>query len=178
MMEKLLRRKYSHDSDLDPISSLVGRNGISPNIMDIAEILEVKQNQEKCQVWADAYGNLKALALVDGYQNLWFDSGEDVDVSALLNEILPWAVDIARRLFGEESLDACEYADSKRLPYLMDAGFVETGLRTFRYIYKTSGTPIQVYLPPRFSYSYSPWRRRAACLAGITPKGSSRIQIG
>jgi len=149
-MDRLHSRLYRADIDLTPIRMLVGRNGVRPNITDISEKLELPDNRECCRVWLDDANEVRAVALVDDYQNLCFDSSEGVSIRKLLAEILPWVLDSARKRFCESALDTCEYSDSPRLPFLREIGFSETGLRTFRYGYKPGQSDIKVYLPDGF----------------------------
>jgi GNAT superfamily N-acetyltransferase len=149
-MNQLHSRPYQKDTDLDLVRKLVGCNGVRPNIMDIGEKLELPEIQENCRVWLDINRNIIAVALVDDYQNLCFDSIEDSSIPGLLEEILPWALDIAQTKFGEPALDACEYSDSLRLPFLRNMGFFETGLRTFRFAYDLGQSDIKVNLPDGF----------------------------
>ncbi len=150
-MVNCILRSYVHRTDYAGVLSLVGRRGNRPYITDLDEKLHIPQIRRDCRVWVTPDGRICGLVLVDDYQNLCLDADDDLDFTALLDEALPWAWNVAQQNFAEQALDACEYSDSLRLPILLQKGFIETGLRTYRYVFQPAGHVPEAVVPEGFT---------------------------
>ena len=60
-----------------------------PSPTDLAELLAVPEAAAHTQVWEDAAGRGHAYALVDDYDNLWFDRMPEV-TGGTADEIVAW----------------------------------------------------------------------------------------
>jgi mycothiol synthase len=108
-----------------------------PSPTDLAELLAAPKASARTQVWEDAAGRVCAYALVDDYDNLWFDRAPEV-AGADADDLVAWGIACARSLSvqsGEpDSLDtACRAEDNERIAQLRRHGFIELAVRTLRY---------------------------------------------
>lgn len=149
-MRNLTFRDFNEQTDRLKVITFVGRKGSRPNISDISEKLEIPQIKKDCKVWVDADDHIKGVVLVDDYQNFCVDVVDEMDFASVLDEALPRALDIALKNFDERALDTCEFSDSPRLPILKHKGFIETGLRSFRYQFIPATESINVEVPAGF----------------------------
>jgi len=109
-----------------------------PSPTDLTELLAMPEVAARTQVWVDAAGRTLAYALVDGYDNLWFDRTPDAAACAMDDELVAWGVACARRLAASSrspaTLDtACRAEDHARSAALQRHGFSEQAIRTLQY---------------------------------------------
>lgn len=149
-MRDLTFRDFNEQTDRLQVINFVGRNGSRPNISDISEKLEIPLIRKDCKVWADGDNHIKGVVLVDDYQNFCIDVSDEIDFSSALEESLPWALEIAQTNFDEKALDTCEYSDSMRLQIIKQKGFIETGLRSYRYQFNPAKETLNVKVPDGF----------------------------
>lgn len=149
-MLNLSFRDFNEQTDRLQVITFVGRKGSRPNISDISEKLEIPQIKEDCKVWVDPDNHIKGVVLVDDYQNFCIDVDDELDFPALVDGALPWALEIALKNFDEKALDTCEFSDSPRLAIIKQKGFVETGLRSYRYQFDPTREALNVELPAGF----------------------------
>jgi len=109
-----------------------------PSPTDLVELLAAPEVAARTQVWVNAAGQPLAYALVDAYDNLWFDrapAGADDATGAAL---VAWGIACARRLAAASgssaALDtACRSEDHARIALLKRHGFVEETVRTLQF---------------------------------------------
>lgn len=109
-----------------------------PSPTDLAELLAAPEAAPRTQVWEDATGRALAYALVDAYDNLWFDRTPEATAHAPDDDLVAWGIACAQRLAAPSgnpaTLDtACRAADHARIALLRRHGFVEQGVRTLHY---------------------------------------------
>lgn len=130
-----------------------------PSPDDLAELLAAPATAARAQVWEDAAGRVMAYALVDDYDNLWFDRlpeavGDTGDTTD--DALVAWGVACARGLAAQRGepagLDtACRGEDHARIALLHRHGFVEQEVRTVRYA-RSLAEPIPApALPPGYT---------------------------
>lgn len=134
----LRARPYSGPTDLPALLALwpacrpAGWATDFPNPTDLTELLAAPEVAARTQVWEDEAGQVAAYALVDSYNNLWFDWTPEVMASAA-DALVLWG--IACACTGDPaSLDtACRAADRTRIALLRRHGFAEAPVRTLHY---------------------------------------------
>jgi len=109
-----------------------------PSPTDLAELLAATTVAARTQVWEDASGRALAYALVDDYDNLWFDRTPEVTESTA-DEIVAWGIACARGQAEPSGspavLDtACRTEDQARIALHCRHGFTEQRIRTGRFV--------------------------------------------
>jgi len=109
-----------------------------PSSLDLTELLAAPEVAARARVWEDASGRMLAYALVDDYDNLWFDQTPEAAADAPDDEMITWGIACASSLAatsgGSAALDtACRAEDDVRLALLQRHGFSEQEIRTLRY---------------------------------------------
>lgn len=139
----LCARPYAGPTDLPALLALwpacrpTGWAADFPSPADLIELLAAPEVASRTQVWEDAAGQAAAYALVDSYNNLWFDWSPEVTPGAA-DALVLWGIacacDLATRAGDPASLDtACRTADGGRIALLRRHGFTEEPVRTLRY---------------------------------------------
>jgi ribosomal protein S18 acetylase RimI-like enzyme len=125
-----------------------------PAPSDLAELLAAAEVADRTRLWEDAAGRVLAYALVDTYDNLWFDWLPGAASAA--DEIVAWGIACARRLAeitgGPARLDtACRAEDAARSALLLRHAFTEAAHRTLRFV-RALAEPIPApALPPGYT---------------------------
>ena len=143
-MITLRNRPYASAADLPGLQTLwpacrpAAWQTDFPSPTDLAELLAAPEAAAHTQVWEDAAGLVHAYALVDDYDNLWFDRTPEVTDSNS-DEIVAWGIACARDLAassdGPAVLDtACRAEDDERIAQLRRHGFTEQAVRTLRFV--------------------------------------------
>lgn len=143
------------EADLQRIRDLVQRLPGGSRVVDLEEKLLIPVILERTCLWQEG-GRAAAFALVDDYDNLWFDIDPAFDFESLGREIVAWGVEIQRqrRLQGDEivSLDAsCEADDRQYIQFLLSCGFEQAEVLSLRYERSLAGDLPQYPLPPGFT---------------------------
>ena len=139
----LRARPYAGPTDLSALLALwpacrpAGWATDFPSPTDLIELLAAPEVAARTQVWEDAAGQVAAYALVDSYNNLWFDWAPEVTAGAA-DALVLWGIacacDRAARTGDPASLDtASRAADGERIVLLRRHGFAEELARTLRY---------------------------------------------
>jgi ribosomal protein S18 acetylase RimI-like enzyme len=143
------------EADLQLIRSLVQRLPGGSRVVDLEEKLLNPLILQRSCLWLQGEG-AAAFALVDDYDNLWFDIAPGFYWEPLGREIVDWAVEIQRqrRRQGEEvaSLDAsCQADDHQSIQFLLSCGFEQAETRSLHYERSLAGDLPQHPLPPGFT---------------------------
>lgn len=149
------RHLYQGEADLALIRSLVQRLPGGSRVVDLEEKLLIPAILERTCLWLEG-GQAGAFALVDDFDNLWFDIAPGYELASLGREIVDWAVEIQRqrRQEGEEaaSLDAsCTAEDRPLIQFLLSCGFEQAEIRSLHYERSLEGDLPQSPLPPGFT---------------------------
>ena len=142
-MITLRSRPYAGPADLPGLQALwpacrpAAWQADFPSPTDLAELLAAPEAAARTRVWEDVAGRVHAYALVDDYDNLWFDRTPEVTDSTA-DEIAAWGIACARDLAassgGPAVLDtACRAEDDARIGQLRRHGFTELAVRTLRF---------------------------------------------
>ncbi|MBI5563992.1 MAG: GNAT family N-acetyltransferase [Chloroflexi bacterium] len=134
-----LTRPYADAVDLQAMIDLlyaarpVNRLNDYPGEIDLREMLATERQQKHTRLWLTLDGSLDAFALVDAYNNLWFEMAATDEPQAA--QIIQWGVDDLCASVPEAdatlTLDTnCSDANPERLALLKQHGFVEQPLRT------------------------------------------------
>ncbi len=137
-------RPYAGAADLPSLLALwpAGRPAAwqidFPSPADLTELLAAPEVAARTQVWEDASGRILAYALVDSYDNLWFDRTPETVGRAAEDEFIAWGAACARRLAAASGsppiLDtACRAEDHARIALLQRHGFIAQATRTLHY---------------------------------------------
>jgi ribosomal protein S18 acetylase RimI-like enzyme len=114
-----------------------------PSLTDLAELLAAPGAAARARVWEDAAGRTVAYALVDSYDNLWFDR-----ISAAADDaLIAWGVACARGLAAPALDTSCRAEDAPRSASLRRHGFIEQPIRTLRFA-RALTEPIPEPAPP------------------------------
>ncbi len=127
-----------------------------PSPVDLAELLAAPEAIGRAQVWVDTAGRATAYALIDDYDNLWFDRLPGANDDATGDALVAWGIACARGLAAQRSrpavLDtACRGEDRARIALLRRRGFVEQQVRTLRYVRSLSEPIPTPALPPGYT---------------------------
>ncbi len=103
----------------------------------LAELLAAPGAADRAWLWQDAQGRTLAYALVDDYDNLWFDRVPELVGSAAEDELVAQGIACARSLAAQSgepaTLDtACRADDALRIALLHRHGFVEQEARALQ----------------------------------------------
>ncbi len=113
-----------------------------PSPDGLVELLAAPQVAARTQLWEDASGRVAAYALVDDFDNLWFDrtpeAADDAAANATDDALVAWGIACARGLAaasgGPTSLDtSCRAEDRPRIALLLRHGFTEQAVRTLHF---------------------------------------------
>lgn len=140
-MTSLHSRPFACDTDLLAIRALwpacrpAAWQTDYPSLDDLAELLAALATKTaRTQLWEDADGRVVAYALVDDYDNLWFDRAP----AAADDELVAWGIACARHLAARSGnpavLDtACRAEDHARIALLRRHGFTQQTARTLHF---------------------------------------------
>ncbi len=111
----------------------VNRLGDYPSEIDLREMLVTERQPQHTRLWLMPDGSLAAFALVDAFNNLWFEMAVTAD--ELADQIIRWGVeDLCASMPEADStltLDTnCSDDNAERLALLKQYGFVEQPVRT------------------------------------------------
>jgi len=100
-----------------------------PGIVDLRELLALRPVQDNTRLWFDTAGRVVGFALVDHYDNLWFEFDQQATHPDIELEIVDWGVACIRHAMEEgrpgSALDAgCGSDDTARISLLERHGFV------------------------------------------------------
>lgn len=160
-MTKIISRPYAGEEDLQSITALLAAvrdaKVISryPGAADLEEMLSLQAVKENTRLWWDADGDLAAFAIVDHYQNLWYESRRGEATNQIEGEIIDWGVCCIRKFMapsGEEaSLDAgCRDEDAARIELLEAHGFIKQDITTLHMAQALTGSMPAPQLPEGF----------------------------
>ncbi len=127
-----------------------------PSPTDLAELLAAPETAARAQVWEDAAGRAVAYALVDDYDNLWFDRLPEADDDATGAALIAWGSACAEGLAAQRgapaALDtACRGEDHARIALLRRHGFTEQAVRTLRFVRPLAEPFPAPALPPGYA---------------------------
>lgn len=127
-----------------------------PTPGDLAELLAAPGAAARAWLWQDAGGRTLAYALVDDYDNLWFDRAPDLMGSAAEDELIAQGIACARSLAAQSgepaTLDtACRADDDWRVALLRRHGFAEQGVCTLRLVRQLTGLLPDPALPAGYT---------------------------
>ena len=110
-----------------------------PSPSDLAELLAAPQVAARTQLWEDAAGRVLAYALVDDFDNLWFDRTPEAEDDVTGDALIAWGITCARGLAaqsgGSTILDtSCRAEDRPRIALLRRHGFAEQAVRTLHFV--------------------------------------------
>lgn len=129
-------RKYSGEKDLQSMLDLLvavrpaDRITDYPSIVDLRELLALSNVQGNTRLWFSDDDEIVGFALVDQYNNLKFEIGQQVAGPSIESEMVAWGVECIRRAAMQENsetwtLDAsCRDDDSEQIALLQRNGFV------------------------------------------------------
>lgn len=134
-----LSRPYTDDTDLQAMVDLLytarpaTRLNDYPGEIDLREMLAVERQQQHTRLWSLPDGVLAAFALVDAFNNLWFEMAVNDD--QLADQIIRWGIDDLCANVSEPddtlTLDTnCGDDNVERLALLKRHGFVEQPVLT------------------------------------------------
>lgn len=155
-----LNRPYINASDLQAMIDLlyaarpVNRLGDYPSEINLREMLATGRQQQHTRLWLSPDGALAAFALVDAFNNLWFEMAATDD--ELADQIIRWGVDdlCASMLEADSSLTLdtnCGDDNPQRMALLMRHGFVEQSIRTLHMLRSLDEPIPDPELPAGFS---------------------------
>ncbi len=139
----LFSRPYASAVDLQAMIDLLylsrpaNRLNDYPGEIDLRELLATERQQQHTRLWLTPDGSLAAFALVDAYNNLWFEMA--VTDEQLADEIIQWGVeDLCASVSAPDealTLDTnCSDNNPGRIALLKRHGFVEQSMRTLHMI--------------------------------------------
>jgi ribosomal protein S18 acetylase RimI-like enzyme len=111
-----------------------------PSIVDLHELLALSNVQGNTRLWFSDDDEIVGFALVDPYNNLKFEIGQQVAGSSIESEMVAWGVACIRRAAMQENsetwtLDAsCRDDDSEQIALLERNGFVRQEARSLHMI--------------------------------------------
>ena len=110
-----------------------------PGIVDLHELLALRDVQDNTRLWLGADGRMVAFAFVDQYDNLIFEVDAQAACPGIEPEIVAWGVECVRRATRESgasrTLDAsCCDDDTARIALLERHGFARQAVRSLRMI--------------------------------------------
>jgi mycothiol synthase len=134
-----LNRPYANGVDLQAMIDLlnatrpVNRLGDYPGEINLHEMLATNRQQQHTRLWLTPDGSLVAYALVDAFNNLWFEMAATDE--SLAAHIIQWGVeDLCASVLEADSfltLDTnCSDDNAERLALLKRYSFVEQSVRT------------------------------------------------
>ena len=132
-------RPYANTTDLPAMIALlytsrpITRLNDYPGEIDLRELLATERQQQHTRLWLTSGGSVAAFALVDAYNNLWFEMAVTDD--ELADQIIRWGVeDLCASVSAPDealTLDTnCSDDNVERLALLKRYGFVEQPVRT------------------------------------------------
>jgi ribosomal protein S18 acetylase RimI-like enzyme len=126
-----------NEEDVQSIHTLIAEIPGGTSVPDLDELLQLSAVRAATRLWKQA-GKLVAFALVDEYNNLYFDMSPHVSPAQLEDQIVGWGVEWVRKrnlAAGEvNTLDAsCSAKDTGRIDFLEKHGFQRDSVRTLRY---------------------------------------------
>jgi len=138
-------RLYSGTKDLQSMLDLLAairpaaRMSDYPSMVDLHELLTLRNVQENTRLWLDAKGSMVGYAFVDHYNNLQFEFDPHSAHPDIESEMVSWGVACIRRAMQEHgetlALDAsCREDDTERIMLLERHGFVRLETRSLQMI--------------------------------------------
>ena len=126
-------------------------------MVDLHEMLLVPGIVKQTCLWENPYGDLMAYAIVDTWNNLWFDLWADFLGTPLEVEIVQWGVSCIRSQAREEgnsselNLDTnCDVHNQQRISMLLRQGFIEKPQCTLQLVRRLSDPFPAMSLPSGF----------------------------
>jgi len=140
-MTTLVSRVYAGPQDLQSILDLwsavrpPARSTVYPAMVDLHELLALKEVQDNTRLWHAADGQVVGFAIVDRYLNLLFELAPQADGHKLESQMVGWGEVCVQRTFQggvvSGSLDAsCAGDDFERIALLERNGFLPQEIRT------------------------------------------------
>lgn len=163
-MEPWHSRLYSGPADLQRMVELIrsarpaSQASSYPSVTDLQELLEIPEIRTHTCLW-ESRGGLLAYALVDPWNNLWFDLLPEFLQSPLEEQIIQWGAAgvIGQSTQEEPSVDLtletnCFSDDHDRIALLQRQGFEQTALQTVQMVRLLSSPLPSPQLPPGFFF--------------------------
>ena len=157
-------RLYSGTADLQKMVGLIhaarptSQASAYPGSADLHEMLEIPEIRARTCLW-ESRGGLLAYALVDPWNNLWFDLLPEFQQSPLEEQIIQWGGACLRGHTMQQELPAdltldtnCFSDDLDRIALLQRNGFEQTPLQTVQMVRPLSDPLPNPHLPPGFFF--------------------------
>ena len=153
-------RSYANTTDLQAMINLlyatrpVIRLNDYPSEIDLREMLALERQQQHTRLWLTPDGLLAAFALVDAYNNLWFEMA--ASDGELANQIIRWGgEDLCASVTEPDetlTLDTnCNSENIERIAILKRHGFVEQPVQTLHMIRSLDELMPEPQFPAGFS---------------------------
>lgn len=125
------------EDEVQAMRDLVHRLGQECTVQDFEELISLSTVRANTRLWTRE-NRLLAFALVDDFNNLWFDVDPAQSLSEIAPELVGWGVTCIRQRNAESNthhtLDAtCRAQDVERIRILRECGFALEPIRTLRY---------------------------------------------
>jgi GNAT superfamily N-acetyltransferase len=123
-------------------------------LTDFEEVIQLEAVQKRTRLWRQG-DELVALALVDNFNNLFFEITSEKTNPELEDSIVDWGVTCQKTLNQQhnrsDTLDACVRADaSLHLRVLQDHGFIASATRSLKYRLSLNAPLVEAPLPAGF----------------------------
>jgi ribosomal protein S18 acetylase RimI-like enzyme len=124
------------ENDIQAMRDLVRRLGQESTIDDFEELILLSSVRANTRLWLEG-NKVLAFALVDDYNNLWFEIDPALSPAEVVRELVEWGASCVKRRNAEtnanSTLDAsCASNDVERIRMLEANGFARQTLCTLR----------------------------------------------
>lgn len=161
-MAILISRVYAGARDLQSMLDLLvavrpaARLSGFPSMVDLRELLALRCVQDNTRLWLDMEGRVVGFAVVDHYDNLWFEFDQQDTRPNMESEIVDWGMACIQRATQEgrasSTLDgSCRSDDTARISLFERRGFVLQEIRSLHLV-RPLDEPIPTpQVPPGFT---------------------------
>ena len=137
---------FSGSSDLGEMRALIAALGSRSGAVDFEEKIQMAEVRPTVGLWRKD-SVLQAFALVDPFNNLWFDCATDEVLNELGGELAAWGAAVIRKRNAEsgsqDPLDfTCSAGDGARMRFASQNGFEPLEIRSLNYT-RSSERPLE-----------------------------------
>lgn len=161
----------SSAQDLEDVRRMIAVLGNRSGMVDFEENIQLPEVRSSLRLWRKA-GELRAIALVDAWSNLWFDCISDAVMDELGGELAAWGSACLRRRnaksSSQDTLDfSCSAGDSARMRFASQNGFQLLEVRSLQYA-RSTAIPLETRpFPPGYSWRAVYGEEEAPALADL-----------
>ncbi len=147
---------YDGSNDLQDMRALMAALGSRSGVVDFEENIQIAEVRPTVRLWRKD-GVLLAFAMVDAFNNLWFDCLSDAVLDELGGELAAWGAACIRSRNAEsgsqDTLDfSCSANDSARMQFANQNGFEPLEVRSLHYA-RSIEKPLESHpFPPGYTW--------------------------